>query len=132
MTLRKAIQGKTSKSSSSGQQQRLQGRLDKDQLKSIFCNLVTVAWILTHCQIFYCSQKIVFIIIHRVFFHIEVLDIEEFSMSTFFFEVTAVFPFLCPYLPFLNLLCQNILLCYYIWSGQALIILAFCSEFDPF
>lgn len=68
--------------SSSGQQQRLQGRLDKDQLKSILCNLVKVAWILTHCQIFYCSQNIVFIIVHRVFFHIEVL--EKFSMSTFF------------------------------------------------
>lgn len=70
---------------SCGQQQRLQGWLDKDQLKSFLCNLVKVAWILTHCQIFYYSQNIVFIIIHRVFFHI-VLDIEEFSMSTFFWS----------------------------------------------
>ena len=58
--------------SSGGQQQRLQGRLDQDQLKSFLCNLVKVAWILTHCQIFYYSQNIVFIIIHRVFLFIYV------------------------------------------------------------
>lgn len=79
--------------SSGGQQQRLQGRLDQDQLKSFLCNLVKVAWILTHCQIFYYSQNVVFIIIHRVFFHIEVLGIEESSMSTFFFKSLQFFSF---------------------------------------
>lgn len=110
--------------SSGGQQQRLQGRLDQDQLKSFLCNLVKVAWILTHCQIFHYSQNIVFIIIHRVFFHIEVLGIEEssplFFLSHCSFSVSVSF--------WASTFSLNLLSEYFALLSDKLIILAFWAE----
>lgn len=59
-------------------------RLGQAQLQSLLWNLVKEVQIMT-CQISQCDHNSVFVIVYGVFFCLEVLGKEEFSMSTFFF-----------------------------------------------